>query len=156
MKEIQQRWKNKMLLGLDCITYADGTVIIMNPYQVTDGKNRQAYNSAMCDTTVQSILKYYHEDIWIPIEFYPRETVHYKGDIIRCGEGAMGNEGFVSCEDASGNLKWSFFCTLFNPFNEMSMETPDLMQLSSTNGYSMIMDLSQPWKITAITNSWWK
>jgi len=144
-----------MLLGYDCIAYADGTVIIMSPITVLHGESKKAYISPTCDTTVQGILKY-NDDIWTPIDFLNSHLILPNGDCLKCGEGAMGNEGFVSCEDASGKLKWSFFCTAFNPFKKLDLLTPDTIQLSSTNEYTMVMDINQPWKITSINNSWWK
>ncbi len=62
----------------------------------------------------------------------------------------MGNEGFVCCEDASGRLKWAFFCTALNPFHEPELLTTDSIRVSTTTDYTMVIDLKQPWKITEI------
>jgi len=153
---IQQHWENKKLPGLDCILYPDGSVVILNLYSTinSQGGDKKVYISPLCDSTIQSVEKYL-PDIWIDIEVNPHHLILPNGDTIKCGEGCMGNEGFVCCEDASGKLKWAFFCGSLNPFCEPEMETATSIRVSTTNDYTMVIDLERPWEISSITNTRW-
>jgi len=144
-----------MLPGRNCILYPDGTVVVLSLYSSinADGTDKRIYISPVCDTTVQSLEKY-DNDLWRDIEVHPCHFVLPNGDCIKFGEGCMGEEGFVCCEDASGKLKWAFFCGSLNPFCDAELETANSIRVYSTNKYTMVIDLERPWKISSITNGW--
>lgn len=154
-ESMQQRWNNGKLPGLDCILYPDGSLVILNVYSSINAETgkRRVYISPLCDSTIQSVEKYI-EDIWIEVTVHTSHFILPNGDCIKFGEGCMGNEGFVCCEDASGKLKWAFFCGSLNPFCDAELETASSIRVTSTNEYTMVIDLERPWKISSITNGW--
>lgn len=142
---VQEHWKNKELLGYDSIVMGSGEVIIMSGYSVINGTEKSYFINAVCDTTVESIEKY-NDDPWTEIELHPQHIKLENGDTIYCGEGGMGNEGFVALEDKDGNLKWAFFSTQSNPFVGIDLMN-DTIRAHSTYDRYYDINLLSPEKI---------
>jgi len=138
---VQEHWQNKELLGYDSIVLGSGEVIIMSGYSVIDGTKKSYFINAVCDTTVESIEKY-NDDPWVEITIHPQHIKLENGDTIYCGEGSMGNEGFVALEDKDGNLKWAFFSTQSNPFVGIDLMNDTIRAHSTYERYYNINLLS--------------
>ena len=141
MSKVQEHWKNKEVLALECYVENDDLVTIMDFYRVSDSGKIRYYAYPICDTTISSI-EHYNDDIWNQIEIHPN-SIKQRNAIYYCGEGEMGNEGFIACTDESNNLKWSIFCTLSNPFIKMYFEKEKLV-VESTSGVKFHIDIQNP------------
>ena len=112
---LQNKWKDGLLPGIDCIVFGNGDVMIANTYCVMDSntKEHSRHWHPLCDTTITSLEKYEH-DIWTNIDIY-HGAIMYGEQIIVFGDGSMGNEGFVASTDKNGDLLWGIFFTFSNP-----------------------------------------
>ena len=111
MSKSQQKWLNNELIGVNSVLYnsSSETITLINFYKMDNGE-RLAF--PFCDTTINSLEKY-NKDIWTEIQEY--KSIPYKNDeIIKFGEGAMGNEGFICVTDKNNIksfiFKWKWFC----------------------------------------------
>ena len=144
---IQQKWKQGTLVGLDCVLFGNGTVIIGNCYSIDerDTNKKKWYWFPLCDTTIDSIEKY-EPDIWTEINVY-RGSIEYGEQTIVFGEGSMGNEGFVASKDKVGNLNWGIFFTFSNPINEIQIQDDMLFCNSDNEVIQIIINLKDLTKI---------
>ena len=113
----------KQLPSTDCIVFADDKVILLDfqVYYDPNTKKSSAEINPLCDSTLQSFLKY-NKNIWVSVDEW--KDAHFKDDN-RCyigGDGAYGNEGFLACEDLQGNLIWAMFFTNTNPIAKIKIE----------------------------------
>ncbi len=112
---LQNKWRNGMLPGVDCIVFSNAEAIVANAYRVKDdnaGSSKQ-YWFPFCDTTIASLEKY-EADIWTKIDIADG-AIEYGDQKIVFGEGSMGNEGFVAATRQNGDLIWGMFFTFSNP-----------------------------------------
>ncbi|MCK6588071.1 MAG: hypothetical protein L6Q76_10845, partial [Polyangiaceae bacterium] len=59
----------------------------------------------------------FNPDPWVNVTVLATFNWSDKGLLLSCGEGAMGNEGFVAASDASsGQIRWVAFFNCSNPF----------------------------------------
>ncbi|WP_217603413.1 hypothetical protein [Chitinophaga sp. GbtcB8] len=138
---IQQNWRKQILLGCEGIVFNDGNIIILDFYTTISNTQRSYYISPICDTTLSSIEKY-NNDPWVEVTIHPQHIKLENGDTIYCGEGGMGNEGFVAMEDKDGNLKWAFFSTQSNPFVGIDLMNDTIRAHSTYDRYYDINLLS--------------
>ena len=106
MSKSQQKWLNYELIGVNSVLYngSSETITLINFYKMGNG---EMLAFPFCDTTINSLEKY-NNDIWTEIQEY--KSMPYKNDeIIKFGEGAMGNEGFICVTDKNNTLKWAIF-----------------------------------------------
>lgn len=61
--------------------------------------------------------------------------------IFVCGEGEMGNEGFIVKLDTEGNILWSLYSTTSNPFHQITVSNGQLQFISTAN-FAVVIDLS--------------
>lgn len=113
----------KQLPCTNCIVFADDSVILLDfqIYYDPNTKKSSAVVKPLCDSTLQSFLKY-DKDIWASVDAW--QEAYFKDDN-RCyigGDGTYGNEGFLACEDLQGNLIWAMFFTNTNPIDKIKIE----------------------------------
>ncbi|WP_285398408.1 hypothetical protein [Lysinibacillus sp. fls2-241-R2A-57] len=147
---IQNNWKNNQLPGVDGIICISGKVIIMDSYEVIDGNTSKYFINPICETSLESIMSF-NEDIWCEIEKHPQVQQH-NDKIFICGEGGMGNEGFIANVDMNNNLIWAFFSTDSNPFNKLELED-NLLKAYSTSGLIYVININKPEEMTIKTIS---
>jgi hypothetical protein len=135
---VQAQWAASHLLGYNSISYGDGKVTLLD-IQANRFESACKYvTSPIADTTIESILSH-DNDPWTPIQLYNGRIV--KGGLtFLCGEGAMGNEGFVAAIDAKG-LVWALFSTESNPFVRIELVRTKLKAYS--HNYLYIINLEQ-------------
>jgi hypothetical protein len=76
---------------------------------------------SLADTSVASLLKY-DESIWVPVTTLASLSWSPTSTVV-CGEGPMGNEGFVAATDSQSNCPlWILFSSHSNPFTALSRE----------------------------------
>lgn len=91
-----------------------------------------------CDTTINSLEKY-NNDIWTEIQEY--KSMPYKNDeIIKFGEGTMGNEGVICVTDKNNTLKWAIFFEDSNPIIDCKI-CEEKLSLTSSNGQKITVNL---------------
>ncbi|GGH66209.1 hypothetical protein GCM10008014_46370 [Paenibacillus silvae] len=128
---VLEHWsaEQRELPGMNCIAFADGTVIILDirKYDDPNSGERTVYCSPLCDTTVESVEKY-TPDCWTMVDAWT--SVDYQGGKIVGGDGAMGNEGFIACTDAEDRLVWGVFFEDTNPIKQISVNGTTLIAIN--------------------------
>lgn len=139
---IQVQWANNYLLGINSISYGNGLVTLLSVYSscntangVNHGLEYRVFPKA--DTTIDSIIKY-NDDPWTEIQVYSSPVTDGKLTYI-CGEGSMGNEGFVAAINNDG-LVWSLFSTESNPFNSLELIAGKLKAYSDHQVYTINLE----------------
>lgn len=119
--DITNRWRAGQTVHVDGIAFRTGRVVLLEVKTYCIGTTIKCVASPMADTTLDSILSY-DEDPWV--EFTSLCAVTWDGDLrVSCGEGAMGNEGFVAFgADSSSVYDWVPFCTSSNPFTHLDRD----------------------------------
>ncbi|WP_434748929.1 hypothetical protein [Paenibacillus amylolyticus] len=128
---IMEHWsaEQRELPGMNCIVFADGKVIILDIRTYVDPNNneRTMYCSPVCDTTMDSVVKY-NDDCWTMVDAWT--SVDYQGGKIIGGDGQMGNEGFIACADAEDRLVWGIFFEDTNPIKTLSVNGNTLIAIN--------------------------
>ena len=139
--KIQEKWKEGFVLGYDCVTFADGTIVMADTYQTYDPNNgvTKRYWSPLCDTTLEKIEKY-NTDIWTACDVFHGSFEHENQRFV-FGDGAMGNEGYVASTTRNGELNWSIFFTFSNPICKAKIVDHQLVCHGDT-GLVLTVDLS--------------
>lgn len=123
MNSIIKNWKSeeRRLPGIDCIAYPDGSITILNCYNLFDPntKEKTLFCNPLCDTTIDSLTKY-NNDYWTVVDEWT--SIDYNEGKIYGGDGAMGNEGFIACTDEGDNLQWGIFFENTNPIKSLKIE----------------------------------
>ncbi|WP_081751022.1 hypothetical protein [Paenibacillus sp. FSL R7-277] len=127
---ILKHWTEECELpGINCIAWADGSITILNIEIFYDPNTRQRTMtcSPLCDTTIESIVKY-NDDPWTIVDAWM--SLDYEGGTIYGGDGQMGNEGFIACTGADGNMVWAIFSDVTNPIKQLSIEDRTLIAMN--------------------------
>ncbi|MDJ0367229.1 hypothetical protein QMK33_18935 [Hymenobacter sp. H14-R3] len=134
---VQLQWADSHLLGLNALSYGDGRVTLLRIYTVRSDQTEKFYAFPVADTTIEGIVKY-DDDLWTEIQLHGSQII--VGDTtFRCGEGAMGNEGFVAATNADG-LLWTLFSTASNPFQKLEVVGIRLKAYSDCQVYSINLE----------------
>ena len=136
---ISKNWEQNQIPGIDCLTKADGTVVLLNCFSNEEG---QPYSFPFCETTVESLLKY-DEDVFTEIQTFVEIESEQKNFKFIAGEGRMGNEGFIAQIAADNNLIWALFFEHSNPFKKLEIHGEKLHAFS-TAGHIYIVDITEP------------
>ena len=134
---IQAHWLENEVLGVNCLAYSSGTVTLLNIYTVASEDGGKHYVFPLADTTISN-LEQYNEDIWTEVQAHPTSLTVDNLQLF-CGEGGMGNEGFIAAKDANG-LVWSLFSTESNPFVKMELVNRILSVYSDLFVYKINID----------------
>jgi len=127
---ITDHWSAKRELpGIDCIAFADGNLIMLSIQSFYDPNNHESTISCspLCDTTIESLLKYDNE-IWTLVDAWT--SIDYRGGKLYGGDGQMGNEGFIACSDANDDLQWAIFFSQTNPIKTLRIEDRALLAMN--------------------------
>lgn len=112
---LQRQWDAGRVLHVNGIVFGSGRVLLFSGGTVRSGTSVRAVAAPLADTSVASILKY-GDDPWVQVT--QLASLDWSSDVrIACGEGAMGNEGYVAAVNrVEGSLIWVLFSTCSNPF----------------------------------------
>ena len=114
----QKRWREGFVLHVDGIAFPDGRIVLLDSKTMISGSIVQSVAAPLAETTLSSVLSY-DPDAWVQVTQLQR-LVWSSGIHVECGEGAMGNEGYVAVVGgADGALLWVLFCSRSNPFVEL-------------------------------------
>ena len=128
------QWRAGFALHVEAIVYGSGRVLLLDGRTIRSGTNLRTVVSPRADTTVSSVLKYAN-DPWSPLTRLA--TLGVSQDVqVECGEGAMGNEGYVAAVNrADGSLNWILFSTHSNPFVSLVLKGGDVL---AEGGYDQV------------------
>lgn len=138
---LQNKWLNNQLIGLDLIY--DCTELIrfididfIKNSQLTHSYQKEYFLSYEGDTTLNTLLKD-NDDIWSEIQINNKVFVDDK-HIVLCGEGEMGNDGFIVKTDINNNIKWFLYSTTSNPFINIKQKENNIYIQSTSNFYIVL------------------
>ncbi|MDI9106149.1 hypothetical protein DMW62_00115 [Serratia marcescens] len=143
-KEMQSKWEDNQLIGLDVIINDVGVVreidieFEMN-YKFKDTFNKEYKISLGNETTLDALIEQYDE-VWSEIQVSNKVQLP-DGDFLLCGEGEMGNEGFIARTDGINRLKWFMYSTTSNPFVNV-IEASKCVYFQSTLGFYLCFDIT--------------
>jgi hypothetical protein len=114
------------MLHVDGIVFASGRVVLLAGRTVRAGTRVRSVVSPLAESSIESILSYASEP-WVPVTRLA--TVSWSSDIrVECGEGAMGNEGFVAAVNTADNsLIWALFSSHSNPFVSVARDGDEVV-----------------------------
>lgn len=131
-----------MLPHLNCIVYPNGTITLLefNVFYDSDTNISHAEILPICDTTIESIMKY-DDAPWVCID----EWCIIDTEIGRfsCGDGAFGNDGFVAHTDCGGKLVWALFFNKTNPIKDLKINGDFLIGQSEHDDARIEINLKQ-------------
>ncbi|MFV0351188.1 MAG: hypothetical protein ACK5JF_02600 [Oscillospiraceae bacterium] len=121
--------EDRMLPGIDCIAYPNGSVTLLNMYSLYNPNNQQTsyYCRPLCDTTIESIEKY-DATYWTRVDEWA--SLPYQGGKLYAGDGAMGNQGFIAHADANDQLVWGIFFENTNPIKSLEIKGTTLCAIN--------------------------
>jgi hypothetical protein len=134
---IQAKWASNHLLGYNSLSYGNGKVTLLDVHVNRSESDCHCVTFPVADTTIESITSY-NDDPWTPIQLYNGRIVKNELTFL-CGEGAMGNEGFVAAIDNKG-LVWAFFSTVSNPFVRIELVKTNLRAYSHNYLYTINLE----------------
>lgn len=142
MKELQDRWAAGQLIGLD-IVYCGGAAVknidiasIEND-RLTHAFGREYRISYEGEAELNELLG--DDDVWSEVQVYNKLSLE-GGRVILCGEGEMGNEGFIARTDKDNNIEWFLFSTTSNPFVDIRRQG-DFVYIHSTHRFCIALNL---------------
>lgn len=136
MNIIQEKWLNDQILGLDVIVNNKGKVRAINIFS-TSNENLvstfyREYKIKFGQEIFLNDLMNTYDDPWSEIQIY--DSLEYNDKIVYCGEGEMGNEGFIVQTDKNNIIEWMLFSSESNPFTKIE-KTNDLIYIKSTHNF---------------------
>lgn len=152
---IQERWEQSEVVGLDVITYANGDVVNIEITVSKDLKNEYTYQKNyvfdyLDKTNLPTLLKEYKGDVWVGVDVFGRLEV--EDYVIVCGDGGMGNEGYIARLDLENRLVWSLFSTVSNPFMKIVLDG-DFIYVQSSHNFWMVINKIDNTQISIINHS---
>lgn len=158
MKAIQAHWQKSLVYGFPSILYKNGDIQFITINNKANPNLPQTFNREyelvfLERTNLQVEMKKY-DDIWTEYQIYGT-IERSNGTILKYGEGAMGNEGFIAKLDANNILEWILFSTCSNPFirhehidESIGEDIEKELHIFSSHGFSMVVtDDSNPTKL---------
>lgn len=141
MSILQEKWLSHQIIGLD---------VFIDHEQVQEIDIRCTANTKLPQTFNKEYQLFYGkkfalnqlnslcDDIWS--EFQINDQLELADCFIFCGEGEMGNEGFIVKTDKNNVLQWMLFSTSSNPF--LSIHTKDdLVCIKSTYNFYITFNI---------------
>ena len=152
---IQEKWKQSNVVGLDVITYANGDVINIDITVSQDSTNDYTYQKNYAfdyldKTNLPTLLEMYKGDIWSVVDVFDR--IEVDDYVVVCGDGGMGNEGYIARLDQENKLVWSLFSTVSNPFMKIVIEG-DFIYVQSSHNFWMVINKIDNTQISIINYS---
>ncbi|HGM6749072.1 TPA: hypothetical protein ACKQCR_000078 [Serratia marcescens] len=137
IKKIQGKWERGQLIGVDLIASKNNAEREINIYsEESDGFkntfNKECGISYGSVTSLSSLIKK-RDDLWSGIQINNKVLLS-DGDVLFCGEGEMGSDGFIVRADKYNKLKWFMYSTTSNPFFDV-IRLNGWLHIKSTLGF---------------------
>jgi hypothetical protein len=144
---IQNNWKEGLIPHFPGIVIGDGNMVSMKQkYADTEGRG-ECYVYSDHESTIEKFIA--HSDHFVEINAMVNRVYVPECDCYAiCGEGAMGNEGFVALVKGE-TLIWAAFFTISNPFYEVA-RNGDFIVAKSTHDLLWEFPIAEPWKARAL------
>ncbi|MBD2782904.1 hypothetical protein ID855_18070 [Xenorhabdus sp. ZM] len=144
MKELQDRWIDNQLIGLDIIYHHSGIVKNIDIDFIKNDKLIHTFQKEYSlsyegETTLTELFGNY-DDPWSEIQVNNKVLLN-NDQIVLCGEGEMGNEGFIVKTDTNNNIKWFLYSTTSNPFVNIKQKD-NMVYIQSTSNFYAVLNLS--------------
>ena len=140
---VQDNWKNGKLPHFSAIVIGDGRVVAMGEQTFKDDNSYESYIYPIVESTISSFMEFSGDFVAITVmvnrAYIPEIDCH-----VICGEGQMGNEGFVALVKGE-ILIWSAFFTISNPFYEVK-RIGNVIIAKSTHDIFWEFPIFEPWK----------
>lgn len=140
---VQDRWKNELIPHFVGILVGDGTLVSMSE----QCDSEECSVEPVCASTIASFLEFSGEFVQLTAMvnrvYIPEIDCH-----AICGEGQMGNEGFVALVRGD-TLMWSAFFTLSNPFYEITRRGDSIIA-KSTHQIFWEFPIFEPWRVRVV------
>jgi hypothetical protein len=141
---VTENWlsKERCLPGINCIVYPDGTITILRHYESYNPNTKETkyFCNPVCDTTIDSLIKY-DAEYWTRVDEWT--NIEYRGGKIYGGDGSMGNEGFIACVDADDHLLWGIFFEHTNPIKSLSISDKTLIAINEHSEIQVDVNLNE-------------
>ncbi|UOD29399.1 hypothetical protein INH39_29000 [Massilia violaceinigra] len=150
---VRENWKSFRLPHFCGVLTGDGTVLVLEERSHYVEGNYRCRVWPVCETTIDSLCEYGME--FIEMSEYVRQPPS-PGTSARavCGEGPMGNEGFVAVVNDHG-LVWAIYFSLSNPFYEVNI-VGDYVEAMSTHEVLWRFPIHRPWEIDFTSTVDWR
>jgi hypothetical protein len=144
---IAEKWSAGLCPSFDGVTYADGTIVLMEHRTLWGGEEGDELDGAevrpLARSTIDSFLEY-NPERWAHIGHPDPVVDEARGLALSFGEGSMGGDGFVALGDTrTGELRWIAFFQASNPFERAWLEGSEAVAVS-TNGLVWRFPLERP------------
>jgi hypothetical protein len=115
----------------------------MEEVEAISGTQIKQHVSPLCESWLQSFMDFSGElvDVTSLVSQLPIGEDMYA----TCGEGAMGNEGFVAIVKRDA-LFWAAFFTISNPFYKLALRQ-DVLIATSTHEMDWEFPILSPWQV---------
>ncbi|WP_223609498.1 hypothetical protein [Chryseobacterium sp. OSA05B] len=142
---LQEHWSLLELVGIDSMVFSDGRIKIIDIFskenkEIVNTFGKEYYLSMVRETDLNEIVEKYDDDIWSNCQINDQIIIDNKFVFV-CGEGEMGNEGFIVKLDMDGTMIWSLYSTTSNPFLKFICYNGQLQVVSSA-GFAVVVDVS--------------
>ena len=113
------------------IIYPGGNITILkySSYHNVKTGERREYLYPLCDTTIDSIVKY-DKFGWVQVSEWIGTSVDYRGGRIFGGGGAMEQDGFIACVDEAEHLIWAMSFDNTDPIESLEIKDNTLIAVS--------------------------
>lgn len=142
MNIIQEKWLNDQILGLEVIVNNQGIARAINMFSTSNeilvSTFYREYKITVGKEVFLNDLMNTYDDPWSEIQIY--DTLEFDDKIVYCGEGEMGNEGFIVQTDKNNNVEWMLFSSESNPFTKME-KTNELIYIKSTHNFYLVLNI---------------
>src|SRR6185369_12659140 len=94
---LSEQWQSSRVPHVDGLIFSSGQVVLIHSATLRVGNSMKTSASAFAESTLASLMDY-DEDPWVYVTELHSAPWHARTRL-SCGEGAMGNEGFVAAID---------------------------------------------------------
>lgn len=141
---VDANWKQLRIPHFCGVVTGDGTVLVMEERAHYDNGQRRCHIWPVCETTIDSLSEYGME--FVELTAYVRQPpIPGTGARAVCGEGPMGNEGFVAVVNDHG-LVWAIFFSVSNPFHEVNV-VGDYVEAMNNHSVLWRFPIHRPWDV---------
>jgi hypothetical protein len=140
---VQSHWSQGQLPQFSGITLGDGRLVVMNESSYMAEGRMHCHVSPICESSVSSFVQFSGEFIEITRTTPPLQL--NDGMCAICGEGEMGNEGFVAVI-AGKVLVWAALFSTSNPFYKLSLGDSGNLIATSTHELHWQFPILSPWE----------
>ncbi|TAJ00051.1 hypothetical protein [Pectobacterium versatile] len=143
INELKIKWLENKLPGLDLVIFESGKAQYIDINFIEKNSLPHSFNKEYVishgEISTFKDIANTHEEIWSEIQINNKLLVD-KENIFLCGEGEMGNEGFIIKTDINNNIKMVIYSTTSNPFIEIR-RIQNNIYFKSTANFHVVVDL---------------